>query len=647
MSSKTKPSKQPGKFNLYLWLLGILILTILVYSKVLNFDFVLGWDDELQVVNNNEIKEISWHNLNKIFSSYYVGMYQPLSTFTYALEYKYFDSNAWIYHFSNLILHLLNVILVFFLFRKLTNSSTIVIIVTFLFALHPMNVESVAWISTRSNLLFSFFFLLGLINYAIYLKNTLKWNALLLTFVFFILSVFSKATAIIFPIVLLLFDYYYNRKFSVKLFIEKIPFLAVSITLGLVAMKGRDVGVVINNLAASFTILDQIIFKFYALGFYIIKLIFPLELSAIHYYPSKLLSASYGLTFFYYLSAVIVPLLIIYFIYYARKKILEHENRNIWVFGISFFAINIALLLQFIPVGFQIVTERYVYLSYLGFYFILAHLTAELKGRYIKNFVVTTIVSVGLLIAGIAYSALSYQRTSVWENHKTLMADVKKQNLDNWHVYLVNGDGYALSGNFNEAMNEYDRAVRLNPYNPRPYINRAAALAKLGRYKESITDNAIAISLNADQAEVRFNIGLAYYNMGKFNDAKYEFTQAVEKKPDYFQAYLYRGNSYGMLQEFQKAITDFNEAIKLDSRHKMAYYSRGVAHFKMNAHQSAIDDFNKVLKLDPLMGDAYLSRGVAYLSLGLPDKACTDLQKAKELGNPNAEGIISSFCLQK
>ena len=153
-----------NKYSKYYILAGIIVLTIIVYAKSIHNGFISGWDDREQIINNPGIKALSADNIIKFFSSYYTGMYQPLTSLSYAIEYKFFTLNPLPYHTDNLLLHLLNIILVFFFIYALTHKINIAAIVALFFGIHPMNVEDVAWVSARSSIMYTFFSLSGLIT---------------------------------------------------------------------------------------------------------------------------------------------------------------------------------------------------------------------------------------------------------------------------------------------------------------------------------------------------------------------------------------------------------------------------------------------------------------------------------------------------
>ena len=190
----------------------IIIVTLISFYPSLKNDFT-NWDDNLYVTENSTIRSLSPTNLKKISTAFFVTHYQPVTMFSYLLEYHFFKLNPFNYHLTNLILHLLNCLLVFWVIYLLSASIPVACLTALLFGIHPLQVESVAWISERKNLLYVFFFLGAMISYLYYLGKGKKLKYFLLCLGLFILALLSKSLAFTFPLVLLLLDYFLFQLF--------------------------------------------------------------------------------------------------------------------------------------------------------------------------------------------------------------------------------------------------------------------------------------------------------------------------------------------------------------------------------------------------------------------------------------------------
>ena len=252
---KNIPKKSPPQktvrnsfagFNSYYILGGILLLTFLLFYNTLTNNFV-NLDDSGYVKDNPDIKDLSARNIAAIFSSFYNANYHPLTTLSYAIEYNLFALNAKPYHVVNLLIHLLNVFMVFRLVKKISNKPEVALLVALFFAVHPMHVESVAWISERKDLLYSFFFISGLSTYYDYIHTaTNKSKLYIYTILLFLCSLLSKSAAITFPLMLLVFDYYFQRGWKKKVLVEKIPFFVLSLVFGAITIISEKSAGAIN-----------------------------------------------------------------------------------------------------------------------------------------------------------------------------------------------------------------------------------------------------------------------------------------------------------------------------------------------------------------------------------------------------------------
>src|ERR1035437_569568 len=265
------------------YILTVLGITIAVFFPSLFNGFVLNWDDATYITENESIKALNWAHLKTISTGYVNGNYHPLTILSYAIEYAICGVKPFLYHLDNLILDLLNVALVFVLVRKLSSKLEIAFITALLFGIHPLRVESVAWVSERKDVLYTFFFLLAGIKYLdYYQKAQSKVLNFILSVVFIVLSMLSKSAAVCFPGVVLLLDWFLGRKINMKLLFEKIPFFIVSLIFGVVAIYSqKDIGA-IQNLGPLFSFFERIMLSFYAVVMYIEKFFVPLGLSAMH-----------------------------------------------------------------------------------------------------------------------------------------------------------------------------------------------------------------------------------------------------------------------------------------------------------------------------------------------------------------------------
>ena len=277
---KNTASSAPSKSRLYLLL--ACILTFVVFLPTL-FNGFINFDDPQYISENPIVQSFNSFNLKQIFTSPFVGNYQPITMLTYMVDHALLGLNPKIYHFTNLIFHLLNVIVLYFIFLRVNFNTTTSLIAALLFGIHPLHVESVAWIAARKDVVYAFFFFLSILFYLKYIQQQKK-QFYAISILLFILSVLSKAQAVVLPVVLFLFDYILKRKLNKQTILEKIPFFAVSIAFGIMAiMIQRNAGAV--QTFSYFPLYQRILFACYGLANYFYKIILPIDLSIFYPYP--------------------------------------------------------------------------------------------------------------------------------------------------------------------------------------------------------------------------------------------------------------------------------------------------------------------------------------------------------------------------
>jgi hypothetical protein len=492
------------RFNFYIPLIIILMITAFVYARTLQNGFF--WDDYLHITNNPDIRSLSLHNVKTFFTSYYVNMYHPLVTLSFALEYHFFGLSPLMYHASNVLFHLANVVLVFYLVFLLSQRRETAIIAACLFAIHPMHVESVAWITGRKDVLYAFFYLSGLIFYLRFIQQG-KIKNYWMVYLCFVLSLFSKTTAITFPIVLFLIDIYYRRKVTIQTFLEKFPLFALSLVFGIIALHSQE-GSARYIVKGSFDFLDRILLASYSLCYYLVHLFLPMNLSALHLMPLK---AEGMLPVIYYLAPL--PLIILAFIG-TRKGIFQRE----YVFGLLLFVVILSLNIHVIPVGIAIVSERYTYLAYIGLYYLIGQLYVFFFDRY-HDFLFSWKkgIIMGAALLALFFGYLTYQRIAVWRSNIVLFEDaalksnnVKENNFILTLAYGSEGVENNRVKHYTEAIEWFNKAIALSPQLPELYVNRGASKYSLHNCTDAIKDYEKAIELDASYAPAYFNRALIY-----------------------------------------------------------------------------------------------------------------------------------------
>ena len=541
-------------------LLFLLSVSFLVYYPSLQHDFV-NWDDIVYIMNNEMITAFNWVNVKQIFSTYFMGNYHPMILLSFLFDFHFFRFSANGYHVHNLLLHLVNATLVYtFFFHLLKKNSNVAITIALLFALHPMHVESVAWVSERKDVLYTAWYFLSLLTYLFYLQRGKKIYYFL-ALIFFILSCLSKAQAVTLPFVLILTDYFATRKFEWKVVFEKIPFFLLSLIFGIVAIFAQKANDYINPLGIP--VFQSLFYAPYSLWVYLAKFLVPVYQTGVYDYP---LSLEGTMPYYIYLSPLI-------FLFLIAVVWITWKNYKYITFGLLFFIATIFPVLQFLPVGGAIVAERYTYIPYIGLSCIVAIAFWEYRSNSALKY--KNILTLSGIIIILVMISLTWNRTLVWKDSITFWTDVIEKNPVCVKAY------YNRAAMFNEKK-EYDKAVK------------------------DLTDGLKIDSNDAKKLNFYSSRAFIYKKMGKYDLALIDYSNAIKKNPEYFNAYLDRGILYtDQLGKYNEGISDFKKFLQNKPEDINGNMNLGIAYYKKNDFDSAKLLFSKSIVLNPANGNAH------------------------------------------
>ena len=507
ISDPSSPEKK--QYFLYGMMVMLFLISTIVFSPILNNGFISTWDDGPYVLQNQLLHNFSWQGITKIFSygdtfQQLTNNYHPLTTLSLALDYQVSGLSPSAYHTTNLILHGLNAVLAFlFVYLLFRRRIWPAVITGLLFAVHPMHVESVAWISERKDVLYAFFFLAGLNAYLKYLEDEKTWKlgvALLL----FIFSCLSKAMAVPFPIILLLIDYLQRRKLSWKPVVEKIPFFIIALVIGYMSVHLQSFSAI--NKFETFTLYQRIMHASYGFIGYFIRFFIPSGLSAFYPYPAitpdGLLPLSFRIAPYVCLS--VAALL-------AWISTRKGEIPRTIVFGVLFFFFTIALVLQFLSVGKAIMADRYTYIPYIGLSIII--------GMVVEHFICKksplNYIGYGLagltLIMVVIFSFITHERTRVWKDDISIWSDALMQYPDGRmnFIYEKRARQFLDRNQSEAAMADYQTILANDPRDD----NALEAVGRMyGKYYHDLGKSVEylekAYSINPKNPEVLKGLGV-------------------------------------------------------------------------------------------------------------------------------------------
>ena len=622
-------------FKIILILSAILLLTIVVYSNSLSNGFV-NWDDGENVYENIYIRELSSDNIKAYFTKALIGMYTPFVYISYAIDYKIGGLDPRTYHTTNLLLHLLNITLVFFVVRMLTQKIEIASIVALLFAIHPLNTGAVAPVSTRGGLLYSFFFLAAFLFYVRYLKSDFRLKYLIWALVLFLMALLSKSAAVVLPLVLLLTDYYCKRKFDARAVAEKIPFFVLSLIFGILTFIFReDVGHWGSQYV--FSIFDRIFLVGYSFAFYLFKVFIPIKLSAYYPYPVKIDGL---LPLWFYLT----PLVVAAFIFMIYK--LQNYRREL-VFGSLFFLINIILVLKILPMGGEIVCDRYAYLPYIGLFFIIGWTYCWIAARFFSSSIwIKYLLIIAVVVYSMVFSFVSYERSKVWKDSLTLFNDVLQKYPLVDAAYNNRGNAkIGLGKDYAGAMEDFNKAIELNPKNAVAYSNRGMAKSQGGKdYEGAMEDYNKAIELDPSYMLSFFNRALLRMGQKNYDGALADYNRVIEIDPNVSRAYYGRGNIKVFQKDYEGASVEYSRAIALNPDYAEAYRNRGNMRMIQERYGDAVADYSEVLRLTPENAGVYFKRAWSRWFTSDKNGACADWNRSFELGAKEADVLMQMHC---
>jgi tetratricopeptide (TPR) repeat protein len=625
-------------------------ITTAVYSPVLNNGFV-NLDDNLLVYENRKIMSVAPANIKEIFTSLHAGLYHPLVLVSYALEYRLFRLNPAAYHGTNLVLHIINTMLVFWLFLLLYEDGALAFAVALLFGIHPMHVESVAWISERKDVLYAFFYLLSLVLYVRAARGYGR-AGYQLAFAAFALALMSKPMAVTLPLVLILADTMLGLPSLGRRLSGKLPFFALSGIFAYVAMRGQHAGDA-GNLVSSFTLFKNTLTACHDALFYIGKALWPYPLASLYPYPVRE-GAMPPPSLLYAPSALLFLCAgIIYSLRFTRKIL----------YGFLFFAITVLPVINLVPVGLGLAADRYTYVPFIGLFYAASVAVSGLYSR------VAVRARTAALLAGIGVAVvlagLSVRQCLVWKDDISLYNNIIRhypdvpiaynnrgflyicrQDYDRaladcsmavqlnpryFDAYNNLGNIYMFKDDFARAEANFRKALALNPSSDNIYVGLGNAARRRKRTDEALEYYRHALALNPKNEKAHYNIGCMREMSGDSDGALEAYGKALEANPRYRQAGETRGDLLVKRREYDRALADYSHLLDVDPAAPL-YTKRGIAYGKKGDTVRALADFSRALTIKKNYGEAYVQRAMMYFDRQEYGRALDDAQKARGLG---------------
>jgi Tfp pilus assembly protein PilF len=614
--------------------LALAILTIITFWSLKDCGFI-NFDDTVYVYENAYVQSgLNWNSIIQAFSSELVelsGHWHPVTWLSLMLDYQIFGLNPQGYHLMNLLFHVMNTILLFLIFHRMTEKLWPSAFVACLFAIHPLHVESVAWITERKDVLSTFFFMLTMGAYSYYVEHR-GLRRYFFVLLFFVLGLMAKPMLVTLPFVLLLLDYWplqrfqaikldhkvqaevfksvtsdkqknkskkkpvVNETLEVKkpadpeykwsliypLLWEKVPLFVLAILSSIVTYIAEQKGGAVESIEA-IPLVVRIGNAFVSYITYIGKMIWSHNLAVLYPHPM-------GWIPWQVLGSVLLLIAITVAVFRMARRSPYLATGWLWYIG------TLVPVIGIVQVGSLAMADRYTYIPLIGLFIMVAWGVPELlkKWQYRKEILLAlSALSIFCL------SIITWTQVGYWLNSITLYDHTLKVTDNNWLIYNNRGTAYADVSNYKQAIEDFGRAIEIKPGYVEAYNNRGSAYDDLGNYKQAIED----------------------------------FNRAIEIKPGYAEVYINRGHAYDGLGNYRQAIEDLNRGIEIKPGYAEAYLNRGFAYNGLGNYRQAIEDLNRAIEIKPGYAGAYNNRAFVYLTQGDNVSGCRDARKACELGN--------------
>jgi protein O-mannosyl-transferase len=599
----------PEKRSAVLCLL-LALLTLALYNPVSRHPFV-NYDDDRYVTENSHVRDgLTWNTFTWALTSTEQANWHPLTRMSHALDCSLFGMNPAGHHLTSALLHTVNVVLLFLLLMVSTRRAGPSFFVAALFAVHPFNVESVAWVAERKNVLCTMFFLLTLGAYGWYARHP-DWKRYLSVMILFAAGLASKPMVITLPFVLLLLDYWplmrvrgsaSDSQTAVptfpwsRLLLEKLPLLALSAFSAIITMRAQAAGGAVRSIQ-QFSFGVRVETAIYAYAMYLWKMVWPVRLAPLYPHPGDSLDgwqiALAGLT--------LAGITVLAFRFRARRYLLAGW---LWFLGTLFPVIGL------VQVGDAAMADRYAYIPLIGIFAGIAFGMADIVKMMKASMKTAAYVGAALLLAALAM--VTHRQIGYWQSSYDLWSHAVQVTQNNFIAEDNLGGALLLMGREEEAYPHFEAAAKINPRDPLSRGNLGTYAQSHGHMQEAVMEYQAAIALTSDPgllAQSYANLGAAQRAMGDDAQARNSFAESLRINPKQFNAWLGLGLLAQKEGKLDEAIVDLARSVE---SHPTAegYLQLGRALAQANRDAEALSAYEQALKISPDMTEAQQAAAV-------------------------------------
>jgi protein O-mannosyl-transferase len=531
--------------------LGLLVLIALAYAQVRAFGFV-NVDDQSYVYENPLVRQgLTWAGVVQAFTRFQAANWHPLTWLSHQFDVQLFGLDAGAHHLVNVVIHALDTLLLYALVRQLTARPWRSALVAALFAIHPLHVESVAWISERKDVLSTLFLLLTLLTWVDHVRQP-RTSKYLLALGLFVLGLLCKPMLVTLPVLLLLLDWWpLGRPVSAATLLEKVPFALLAAASSVVTLLAQASGGAAASLAA-IPPFGRVANAIVSAALYLWKAAWPARLAAI--YPHPLLSGVGLPAWQVVLSAAVLAGL-------GLLAWRERVRRPWLAFGLAWYLATLLPVIGLVQVGMQAMADRYTYVPLIGPFLAVAWAGAELLERgSVRG-------AAAWLIGGIPVLALTvgtWNQVATWRDSVTLHRHALAVTERNWIAWVGLGDALSEAGEPEEAIPAYRNALEIRADEAQAWGGLGVALGRLGRPAEAIEPLRQAVRLNPELGEAWYNLGVALGGLGQHAESRDASERAVAIRPDDARAWGNLGLASLLTGDRARAVTCLERLERLD-----------------------------------------------------------------------------------
>ena len=597
--------------------LFLVAATLAVYWQITNHEFI-NYDDETYITKNLNVQTgLTFESIKWAFTSFHAGNWHPVTWLSHMLDIELYGLNPMGHHWTNLQFHIANTLLLFFILQQMTGALWKSAFVAALFALHPLHVESVAWISERKDVLSTFFWILSMWAYVRYLRHPDKKRYFLLIF-FFIIGLMTKPMLVTLPFALVLLDFWPLSRFQTKdkynfsfktirsLVLEKLPLFVFSAASCIVTFFAQQEGGAIKSLDA-FPLTLRIGNALFAYLSYLGKTIWPQNLALIYPYPEVSI---------FWQIILSLPLMICISVLVIKLS----RGFPYLAFGWLWYFGTLIPVIGLVQVGSQSMADRYTYIPLIGIFIILAWGAADISARWQLRRILLLLFSISALVL---ISVSTWLQIHYWKNSMVLLERTLNVTHNNSMAHYVFGDELDRQGKIDKAVLEYNKALHIRPEFARAHNALGAAFLRDGKLREAIYHFNEAVDIDSNYTKAHNNLAIALLTKGKFEEAVFHYKKALKINPkdEYTRKNL--ANLLLNQRSIDEALLHYNKVLLFNPEDFDAYHKLGGILAKQGKVDEAMSHFAEAIRINPDYAPAYNEIGIILAQKG-------KLQKSKE-----------------